>query len=188
VLARVGYRVVGLDRSPVLLAEARRRSEGAEWPRWVEGDYRELPFEAASFDVVVNLFTSFGFYGEEGDPQALAEFRRVLRHEGRLVLETIHRDRLVTILQAQSWEELPDGAIRLERRVFDPVDGVLDVALTYWPKGGEPATVEYRLRVYTASELRRMAHEAGFAQVEFYGDPEGGSLSRETRLVLVGRT
>jgi hypothetical protein len=79
-------------------------------------------------------------------------------------------------------------AIRLERRVFDPVDGVLDVALTYWPKGGELATVEYRLRVYTASELRRMAHEAGFAQVEFYGDPEGGSLSRETRLVLVGRT
>jgi SAM-dependent methyltransferase len=30
VLARAGYRVVGLDRSPVLLAEASRRSEGAE--------------------------------------------------------------------------------------------------------------------------------------------------------------
>ena len=32
VLAGAGYCVVGLDRSPVLLAEARRRSEGAEWP------------------------------------------------------------------------------------------------------------------------------------------------------------
>jgi ubiquinone/menaquinone biosynthesis C-methylase UbiE len=60
VLARAGYSVVGLDRSPVQLAEARRRSEGAEWPSWVEGDYRELPFAAASSDVVVNLFSSFG--------------------------------------------------------------------------------------------------------------------------------
>jgi hypothetical protein len=32
-----------------------------------------------------------------------------------------------------------------------------------------------------------MAREAGFAEVEFYGDPEGGPLSRESRLLLVAR-
>lgn len=188
VLARAGYRVVGLDRSPVLLAEARRRSKGLDWPRWTEGDYRELPFDGESFDVVANLFTSFGFFGEEGDLRALTEFRRVLRPERALVLETMHRDRLMAILQPRAWEELPDGAVRLERRAFDPVEGVIEVALTYWPKGGEPVTVEYRLRVYTASELKRMTREAGFAEVEFYGDPDGGPLTRETRLVLVART
>jgi SAM-dependent methyltransferase len=46
VLAQAGYRTVGLDRSSVLLDEAHRRSEGSDWPRWVQGDYRELPFEA----------------------------------------------------------------------------------------------------------------------------------------------
>ena len=187
VLAGAGYRVVGLDRSPVLLAEARRRSAG-EWPSWVQGDYRELPFANETFDVVVNLFTSFGFFGEEGDLQALAEFRRVLRSGRALVLETMHRDRLMAILQAQDWEELPEGALRLERRAFDSVDGIIEVAHTYWPKGGEPVTVEYRLRVYTATEFKRMARETGFAEVEFYGDPEGGPLSRESRLILVART
>ena len=188
VLAGAGYCVVGLDRSPVLLAEARRRSEGAEWPNWVQGDYRELPFAAASFDVVVNLFTSFGFFGDEGDLQALTEFRRVLRHERMLVLETLHRDRLLANFQAQDWEELPDGALRLERRAFDSVSGACEVALTHWPKSGEPVTVTYRLRVYTPGELDRIAREAGFTELEFYGDPEGGPLSRESRLLLVART
>jgi ubiquinone/menaquinone biosynthesis C-methylase UbiE len=188
VLAGAGYRVVGLDRSPVLLAEARRRSEGDEWPRWVEGDYRELPFAAERFDAVVNLFTSFGFFGEEGDLQALREFRRVLRPGRALVLETMHRDLLMAIFREQDWEELPDGGVRLERRTFDPVAGTCEVGLTYWPKGREPVTVEYRLRVYTASELKRLAREAGFAEIEFYADPEGGPVSRETRLILVAKT
>jgi len=172
---------------PVLLAEARRRSEGAEWPRWVEGDYRELPFAAERFDAVVNLFTSFGFFGEEGDVQALTEFRRVLRPERALVLETMHRDLLMAIFRERDREELPDGGVRLERRAFDPVGGICEVGLTYWPKGREPTTVEYRLRVYTAGELTRLAREAGFAEVEFYGDPDGGPLSRETRLILVAK-
>jgi hypothetical protein len=67
------------------------------------------------------------------------------------------------------------------------VGGICEVGLTYWPKGREPVTVEYRLRVYTASELKRLAREAGFAEVEFYGDPDGGPLSRETRLILVAK-
>jgi SAM-dependent methyltransferase len=187
VLAQTGYRVVGLDRSPVLLAEASRRSEGAEWPRWVQGDYRELPFGAESFDAVINLFTSFGFFGEEGDGRVLSEFRRVLRPGRALVLETMHRDRLMAIFQEQDWDALPDEALRLNRRAFDCVDGVIEEALTYWPKGGEPTTVDYRLRMYTASELKRMALEAGFVNVQFYGDVAGGPLSRDSRLLLVGQ-
>jgi SAM-dependent methyltransferase len=188
VLAGAGYDVVGLDRSPVLLAEARRRSEGADGPTWVEGDYRELPFPDESFDVVVNLFSSFGFLGDEGDSQVLAEFERVLRPGGALVLETLHRDRLMAIFHEQDWEELPDGAVRLDRRTFDSVKGVVDSALTYWPRSGEPMTLEYGLRLYTATELARMAAEAGFAETAFYGDPDRGPLTRHSRLVLVART
>jgi ubiquinone/menaquinone biosynthesis C-methylase UbiE len=187
VLAEAGYRVVGLDRSPVLLGEARRRSNDDEWPRWVEGDYRDLPFDAGSFDAVVNLFTSFGFFGDQGELQALREFRRVLRPGRALVLEAMHRDRLVSVLQERTWDELPDGAVLLERRAFDSVSGILEVVHTYRPEKGEPTGVTYRLRVYTPGELADMARTAGFAEVEFYGDPERGPLSRESRLVLVAR-
>ena len=85
-LARAGYHVVGADRSEVLLEEARRRAGEAEWPKWVRADYRELPFEDASFDCCLNLFSSLGYWGEEGDRQARGEFRRVLRPGGSLVV------------------------------------------------------------------------------------------------------
>jgi ubiquinone/menaquinone biosynthesis C-methylase UbiE len=187
VLARAGYRVIGLDRSSVLLAEARRRSEGTTWPRWVQGDYRDLPFDAESFDAVVNLFTSLGLFGHEDDMRVLKEFRRVLRPGGALVLETMHRDRLMAIFQTHDWDALPHEALRLSRRTFDSVEGIIEEALTYWPKGGEPTTANYRLRIYTATELKHMALEAGFLDFQFYGDAAGGPLSRDSRLVLVAR-
>jgi hypothetical protein len=100
----------------------------------------------------------------------------------------MHRDRLMAIFREQGWEQLPNAAIWPERRSFDCVNGICEVELTYWRKGEDPMTAEYRLRVYTPGELKRMAVEAGFGEVDFYGDPEGGPLTRESRLVLVGRT
>ena len=80
-LARAGYRVTGADRAKPLIEEARRRSLGERWPKWVVADYRELPMPDESFDLVINLFSSLGYLGDDQDTRALAEFRRVLRPE-----------------------------------------------------------------------------------------------------------
>jgi hypothetical protein len=40
----------------------------------------------------------------------------------------------------------------------------------------------------TATELTRLAREAGFVEVQFYGDPDRGPLSRESRLILAAKT
>ena len=47
--------------------------------------------------------------------------------------------------------------------------------------------VTYRLRVYTATELARLLEDVGFAEIEGFGDFEGGKLSRESRLVMRAR-
>ena len=54
-LRRRGHRVVGVDLSKTLLAQA------PSLPR-VAGDMRCLPFAAQSFDWVLNFFTSFGYF------------------------------------------------------------------------------------------------------------------------------
>jgi ubiquinone/menaquinone biosynthesis C-methylase UbiE len=181
VLARAGYRVTGADRSQPLLDEARRR--GADF-ELVQADYRELPFPDASFDAVLNLFSALGYTGEEGDAQALGEFRRVLRPGGKLVIETMHRDRLMRIFQARRWERLPTGYL-LEEGSFDQVRAIYENTITYIPDDGPRRELPYSMRVYTASELVKMLRAAGFAEIECYGGFDGEELTFDTRLVVV---
>jgi ubiquinone/menaquinone biosynthesis C-methylase UbiE len=186
-LARAGYRVTGADRSPVLLEEARRRAGDGEWPRWVQADHRDLPFEDASFDAALNLFSALGYRGEEGDKQTLSELARVLRPGGALIVETMHRDRLMHIFQPRSWNPLPDGDLLFEERRFDHAVGDIETTHTLVEAGGGRQSMSYRLRVYTATELIRLLETAGFATVEAYGDFQRTPLSEHTRLVLLAR-
>ena len=59
---------------------------------------------------------------------------------------------------------------------------------TYWvPADGPRRTVTFRLRVYTATELARLLEDVGFAEIECFGDLDGGQLLRESRLVVRAR-
>ena len=187
VLAEAGYRVTGADRSQVLLDEARRRSGGGDWPQWVRADHRELPFEDASFDAVLTLFSSLGYRGEEGDRATLRELRRVLRPGGALVVETQHRDRIMSIFREEGWQDLGRGALRLEARRMDYAAGEIETDFMLIEADGSRHALTYRLRLYTSTELIRVVQDAGFARVECFGGFDGGPLSRETRLVLLAR-
>jgi ubiquinone/menaquinone biosynthesis C-methylase UbiE len=182
-LARAGYRVTGADRSRPLLEEARRRAGGVEL-ELVAADYRELPLADQSFDAVLNLFSALGYTGPVGDAQALREFRRVLRPGGRLVVETMHRDRLARIFQARRWERLPDGLL-LEEGTFDQVSGYYDNTLMYVTDDGRRMEFPYRMRVYSVTELVELTRGAGFTEVACFGGLDGEELGLETRLVLI---
>jgi ubiquinone/menaquinone biosynthesis C-methylase UbiE len=80
--ARTGAAVTGLDLAPGLLEKARANadSEGVQVD-WVEGDAEALPFEDASFDVVVS---TFGCMFAPRHEVAAHEIARVLRPGGRI--------------------------------------------------------------------------------------------------------
>jgi ubiquinone/menaquinone biosynthesis C-methylase UbiE len=183
-LARAGYRVTGVDRSGALLAEARRRAQNAHWPKFVQADYRDLPFPDQSFDAAVNLFTSLGYLGDEEDVRVLAGIRRVLRPGGRLVLETMTRDRLVMNFSDNDWRLMGEGRLLLEQRTFDPVQGVATTTQTLI-SGADRESRTWTVRMYTATDLVRMVERAGFSDWKAYGGFEGEPFSVESRLVLV---
>jgi ubiquinone/menaquinone biosynthesis C-methylase UbiE len=187
-LARAGFRVTGVDRSAVLLEEARRRAGGERWPKFVAGDYRELPFADESFDAAVNLFSSLGYLGDEADTRVLAEIGRVLRPGGRLVIETMHRDALVRHWSESSWRLLGEGRLLLEGRTFDPAAGVVQTTQTVVDGAGGRDSRTWSVRVYSATELLAMLAGAGFEESRCYADLEGGPFTIDgRRLVIVAR-
>jgi len=183
-LARAGYRVTGVDSSPTLLAEARRRAGDAA-PALVEADYRELPFAEHSFDAALNLFTSLGFHGDEEDVKALADIGRVLRPSGRLVIETMHRDLAVRGFRDQDWRLLGEGRLLLEQRTFDAAAGVAQTTQTLIDGAGGRESRTFSVRVYSATELVAMLGRAGFTDARAYGDLDGSPFGVDTRLVAV---
>ena len=51
---------------------------------------RDLPFES-DFDLVVNLFTSFGYFQQEGDDVKVIEsISRALKNDGILILDYLN--------------------------------------------------------------------------------------------------
>ena len=75
--------VAGCDLSAGMLAEAAGRSRRVAW---VRGDSARLPFRPGAFDAVV-CTQAFHFFDQ---PQAWAEFRRVLARGGHAVVGMMH--------------------------------------------------------------------------------------------------
>ena len=129
-LARAGYRVDGVDRSPELIDEARRRAGGERWPKFTQADYRELPQPDASFDAALNLFTSIGYLGDEQDERALAEIGACCAPMAGWCSSSMHRDLLVRDFSEQDWRLVGEGRLLLEQRTFDPAAGIAQVTQT----------------------------------------------------------
>ena len=79
-LARAGCRAVGVERSAVLLAEARRRHHA---PRFVAADARALPF---GDETVSRVRVDRVLQHLDRPREALTEWRRVLRRGGALAV------------------------------------------------------------------------------------------------------
>jgi ubiquinone/menaquinone biosynthesis C-methylase UbiE len=186
-LGRAGYRTTGVDRSAALLHEARRRTGHERWPKFVQADYRELPFPDASFDAAVNLFSSLGYLGDEQDTRVLAEIGRVLRPGGRLVVETMHRDRLVLQWSDNDWRLMGEGRVLLEQRTFDAASGVATTSMTLIDGTGRRESRTWSVRVYAVTELLAMLERAGFSDAKCYGDFDGAEFAPSTRLLIVAR-
>jgi ubiquinone/menaquinone biosynthesis C-methylase UbiE len=187
VLTEAGYRVTGLDRSEVQLAEGRSRRGNAEWPRLLQGDYRELPFPDRSFDAVLNLFTSLGYLDRDEDVRVLREFHRVLRPDGALVVETMHRDRLARIFVGRSWDKLPDGSLFLQEREADWAAGTVTTVHLVVAPDGTRTERHFVHRPYSATEWVAMLDDAGFRDIACFSDWGETPPMPEHRLIVRAR-
>jgi ubiquinone/menaquinone biosynthesis C-methylase UbiE len=83
-------RTVGVELAEKMLAQTRKRlrAAGLGSVEVLRASALMLPFEDQSFDLVVNAYM-LDLLAREDIPRALAEFKRILRPNGRLVLSNM---------------------------------------------------------------------------------------------------
>lgn len=176
-LAEAGYRVIGSDLSHALL---RRGATSGPGPlSCITADIRMQPFRDASFDAVINVFTSLGLFLDDAeDIAALCEALRVLKPGGRFLLESMHRDDVVAGYADRDKWTLTDGTEVRVRRRFDPVRGISYERLR-WRRGDQAGEKRHALRLRTATEIDALLRVAGFHDISYHGDWDGRPFTHD---------
>ncbi len=188
-LVNQGFRVIGLDASEMMIDDGRRllREAGLHAPL-VRGDAAHLPYADGSFDVVMNLFNSFGYFIDEGqNVRVLTEFARVLKPGGRLFLDT--RNREFQILYAPYCQPVTtaDGQDLVMRCKYRRDKKRME---SRWSLPHDPEAVvhEASIRLYGLDELKELLAAAGFEELGVYGTYQGDPFEGFRRqLLYVGR-
>ncbi len=179
----LGADVVGLDLSMPLLSRARHRNEN-EKPDLVRGDMRRLPFGEETFDVVVNLFTSFGYFADDRQHAAvLRSATMTLKRGGTFVLDYLNAEAVHQSLVPHEETALGDRRLAVERSITPDKRFVIkEIRLV----DSGRSFIE-RVRLFSPGDLSSMLREAGLDVGEPLGDYEGHQLMETSpRVILFG--
>ncbi|MBI5428467.1 MAG: methyltransferase domain-containing protein [Nitrospinae bacterium] len=170
-LARRGFRnVEGLDRSHYLIQKAkdRAKAEGLK-VRFREGDARKISYPPDTFDAVLILGNSFGYFESlMDDLEVLKAVLKVLKPWGKLLIDIADGNYLRDNFQARSWEWLGNKMFVCRERSLS-LDGerlVSREVITHVEKG-VIADQFYSERLYSRESLARLLTSAGFSEVAF---------------------
>ena len=187
-LAERGYRVTGVDRTAAYLERARyRAAQAGVSVAWEEGDMRSF-CRPERYDLVVNLYTSFGYFDVDENRRTMQNFYASLDEEGKLVVEMVGKEFIARNFRERTWEELEDGSIFLAHR---EIEGAWKWMHNDWQliePDGTRHSFEMRHRLYSAAELEGLMKGVGFEEVEVHGGFDGSAYGPDSsRLVAVGR-
>ncbi len=190
--ARRGYRVTGLDLSAELLEKARERTKALELDiEFIRGDMRDIPY-TDSFDLLVNFFTSFGYFREdEENALVLKAIFNALRPGGRFLMDYLNRDHVLQTIVPRDRKEI-DGAVLEQSRWISgdsdkPGSHVRINKQVIMTEGDKSRTYEESVRMYTLEEMFDMTSAAGLAITHTFGDFDGRPVDPDApRLILIG--
>ena len=181
VLYERGARAVGIDLSPVLLAEALRVFEALDSePRLVRGDMRRLPFGDRTFESTLSMFTSFGYFDSVEAHAALA--REMARVTSAIIVLDVPNPVVLRRELVPRSERRADDLRVIEQRWIeeDPVRVVKSMELR--PPDGDEVVERYEEKVmlFGVDELTAMFADAGFALEDLTGNYDGAPFDVES--------
>ena len=182
-LAQRGATVFGLDLSMPLLTRARHGT--TPLTSLVRGDMRHLPFCHGTFDLVVNLFTSFGYFADDREhAQVIRGVADALVPGGKLFMDFLNADSVRANLVPHEERKFGTQQVAIERRLSD--DHRFVVKEMHMVDDGRRFLE--RVRLFSADDLAEMMGQAGLQVVQRFGSYAGDELGRDApRAIIVAQ-
>ena len=173
-LARRGASVLAADLSPTLLAAARRKTQRhAGRLQLLRADMRRLPVADGSLDAVLQLFTAFGYFHDDGEnARVIGGVRRCLRDGGRYLLDYLNVPQVRATLVPESTQTV-DGVEVMQQRSLTATRVEKRIRIRH---GGRERVFEESVRLFTLDEFQRMFRENGFVLEHVAGDYDGAAF------------
>jgi len=183
--ANRGAIVTGFDLSPTLLKHARDAlADITPAPRLIAGDIRRLAF-AREFELVVNIFTSFGYFEDEADNErAFAGLANAVATSGTLLIDLVNPH----ALRAQELSDehfARDGmTVNIRRELL--ARGTRAMKRIHLKRAGREREITESVRLYELHQLRDMAATHGLSPYETWGDYDGNPYAETSpRLIFL---
>jgi D-alanine-D-alanine ligase len=178
-LARRGFKEVnGLDRSHYLIRKAKNICAAEQLNAgFREGDARKLPYPSDTFDVVMILGNSFGYFeSTEDDIKILKEVLRVLKPNGKFLIDVADGNYLRENFSPRSWEWIDNKHfVCRERSLASDNQRLISREVISNINKGVILDQFYAERLYNKESLVEMFDHTGYKHVTFHGSLETDS-------------
>ena len=172
-LAKRGfYNIEGLDSSHYLIQKARNRSNKENLNiKFKEGNARKLPYETDTFDVVLILGNSFGYFETiHDDLRVLSEIFRILKPRGKLLIDVADGEYLKNNYQARSWERIDKkNFVCRERSLSIDKQKLISREVVTHIENGVIADQFYAERLYSEKSMIELLKLSGFKNTILHG-------------------
>lgn len=199
-LAKRGFSVIGLDYSELFLkkAEVDAKLAGVK-VKFLKGDMRNLPFHD-EFDVVLMLFTAFGYFDDTGNNLTLSQIAKALKPNGRFLLDVRRGEAVIVRFNKAGKKEENTGLLKMPELFkageleingaewFDPRKQQVHNHREWMDSKGIKKESDFYLKVYTLDQHKKMLQRAGLKFEKVWGDFEGNlPNSTNSRAIILSQ-
>lgn len=170
IFAKKGFDVTGVDLSRKLLSIAKEncRNENLKID-FIRGDLRNF-LTAKKFDLITNLFTSFGYFINDDDNYRIFQSAKEhLKNNGFFVFDYFNKQFLEKNLNSNSSENWNDLIINQNRKIIGKRI-VKQISIT---KNNHTKEFIESVRLFSSTELLEKLNEFGFTILKTFGNYKG---------------
>lgn len=194
ILAKKGFDVLGIDLSDYLISEAKKK---------LNSDYRKykdnLHFEIRDmrdikhkneFDLVVNLFSSFGYFEKDSENfRVIKSISQSLKNGGYFFFDFLNPGYLQKKLKPFDITQRNNNVVVQVREIKGNAVYKSIIIIKNNPKGLKPEVYSYHemIKLYTLNDFRKVFSKYGLKITQTFGDYKGrkyNSITSQRMIIL----